>query len=312
LNKKADTFVEGIKKKFRYNIKLMKKNKAAYSLVMPFYSLFLVFTVLPVIVSIVLGFTYFNVLEFPRWVGAQNYINLFLNDDVFIIALRNTLVFAILTGPIGYLASFLFAWLINEITRRIRAVVVLIFYAPAISGSAYLIWQLLFSPDRYGYFNSVLIRLGIVNEPVLWLLDVRYVMPILVIVALWMSLSTAFLAFVAGLQSIDSSLLEQGSIDGVKNRWQELWFIILPTMRPMLMFGAIMAITGSFTVAALSIELAGFPSIDYAGHTIVTHLIDYGSMRFEMGYASAIATVLVVLMVSINKIVQKLLRKVGS
>ncbi len=308
----ANRLTNNIKSKWKYNVAQFKKNKIAYTFVLPFYSLFFLFTVLPVIISIIYSFTYFNILEFPRWIGVQNYINLFLNDDIFIIALSNTLIFAVATGPISYIASFLFAWLINELPRRIRSILVLIFYAPAISGSAFLIWILLFSPDRYGYLNSILIRLGIIIQPIQWLQNVRYIMPIIIVVALWMSISTAFLAFVAGLKSIDKSLLEQGYIDGIRNRWQELWFIILPTMRPMLMFGAVTSITGSFASATVSIELAGFPSIDYAGHMIVTHLMDYGSMRFEMGYASAIATVLFFMMISLNMIVQKLLQKVGK
>lgn len=301
-----------IKDQWKITVKRFKKNKIAYALVLPFYSLFFIFTVLPVLLSIILSFTYFNILEFPKWVGFTNYINLFLNDDIFIISLKNTLVFAVVTGPISYLASFVFAWLINELPRRIRTIVVLIFYAPSLSGSAFFIWQLLFSSDRYGYFNSFLLKLGIIKEPILWLTDTRFIMPIIIVVALWMSISTAFLAFIAGLKSIDKSMLEQGAIDGVQNRWQELWFIILPTMKPMLMFGAVMSITGSFTVASVSTELVGFPSTDYAGHTIVTHLMDYGSVRFEMGYASAIATVLFLIMITANKLIQKLLQKVGN
>jgi len=312
LNDKMRKISEKVNVRWKYDVKRFKKNKIAYALVMPFYTLFFTFTVLPVILSVFFSFTYFNILETPRWIGVQNYINLFLNDDIFVLSLRNTLIFAVITGPVSYLASFVFAWLINDLPRKVRTVVVLVFYAPAISGSAFFIWQLLFSPDRYGYINSLLLRLGIIQEPVLWLMDVKFIMPIIIVVALWMSISTAFLAFIAGLKSLDKSLLEQGAIDGVRNRWQELWFIILPTMRPMLMFGAVMSITGSFTVASVSIELAGFPSVDYAGHTIVTHLMDYGSMRFEMGYASAIATVLFALMVTVNKVIQRLLQKVGN
>lgn len=309
---KMNNLSDSLKNRYRYDVKRFKKNKVAYALVMPFYCLFFVFTVLPVFLSIILSFTYFNILESPQWIGFTNYINLFLNDEIFILSLKNTLIFAVVTGPVSYLASFIFAWLINELPRRIRTIVVLIFYAPSLSGSAFLIWQLMFSSDRYGYFNSFLLRLGIIKEPILWLTDVNYIMPIIIIVALWMSISTAFLAFIAGLKSIDKSMLEQGAIDGIRNRWQELWFIILPTMKPMLMFGAVMSITNSFTVASVSTELVGFPSTDYAGHTIVTHLMDYGSMRFEMGYASAIASVLFAIMITANKVIQRLLQKVGN
>ena len=121
-----------------------------------------------------------------------------------------------------------------------------------------------------------------------------------------------FLAFIAGLQTVDRSLYEAGAVDGVKNRWQELWYITLPSMRPQLMFGAVIQITTSLAVADVSIYLAGFPSVNYAGHTIVTHLIDFGTIRFEMGYASALATILFIMMLGTNLIVQKLLRKVGE
>ena len=173
-----------------------------------------------------------------------------------------------------------------------------------------MIWQVI-SSDAYGYVNSTLIRLGIINEPVLWLQDPKYIMPVIMIVVLWMSLGTGFLSFVAGLQSIDRAQYEAGIVDGVKNRWQELWYITLPNMKPMLMFGAVMSITSSFAVSDVTIALAGLPSVDYAAHTVVNHLIDYGTIRFEMGYASAIATVLFLTMIFCNKVVQNLLKKVG-
>mgnify|MGYP005847518297 CR=1 FL=1 len=290
----------------------MKKNKASYILIAPYVTLFFIFTVLPVTVSMILSLTYFNGLEFPRFIGWQNYTRLFLNDDVFLIAVKNTFVFAAITGPISYLACFFFAWLINELSSKVRSVLTLLFYAPAISGNAYLIWQMLFSGDSYGLVNSTLMQIGVLQEPVIWLKDPKYMLGIIMIVQLWLSLGTSFLAFIGGLQTVDSSLYEAGAVDGVKNRWQELWYITLPVMRPFLMFGAVMQITASFAVSDVAAALAGNPSTDYAAHTIVTHLQDYGGIRFEMGYASTIATLLFFIMVSANKIVQKLLKKVGE
>lgn len=290
----------------------IKMNKHLYVLMAPYMILFLLFTILPVLLSILISFTYFNMLEMPKFVGWQNYTRLFLEDDIFLIALKNTFLFAAITGPVSYLACFIFAWIINELSPKLRALMTLIFYAPSISGNVFFIWLLIFSGDRYGIINGLLIKIGILLEPIQWLKTEAYIMPIIILVQLWLSLGTGFLAFIAGLQTVDKTLYEAGAVDGIKNRWQELWYITLPSMKPQLMFGAVIQITSSFAVADVSIQLAGFPSVNYAAETIVTHLMDFGTIRFEMGFASAIATVLFMLMVGSNMIVQKLLRKVGE
>lgn len=289
-----------------------KRSKTCYLFLLPYAIIFTLFNVVPVVMSIYYSFTYYNVLEEPEFIGLQNYINLFLADDVFLTSVTNTFLIAAITGPLGYLASFIFAWFINELPRYIRAVAVLIFYAPTISGQVYLIWAIMFSGDAYGYVNAFLMKLDIINEPILWLTDPDYMMPVILLVILWMSLGTGFLSFVAGLQGVDQAQYEAGYVDGIRNRWQELWYITLPNMKPMLMFGAVMAITQSFGVCEVTMALAGFPSTDYAARTVVTHLFDYGSVRFEMGYASAIATVLFLTMILCNKLIQSLLRKVGT
>ncbi len=290
----------------------VRRNRASYLLMTPYFVLFFFFTVLPVIMSIYLSFNYFNMLEAPRWTGWSNYIKLLLEDDIFIISLRNTLLFAVVTGPVSYLLCLLFAWIINEFRPKIRAFLTLIFYAPSICGNAYMIWNLILTGDRYGYLNGFLLRTGLLNEPVLWMQTEKYVMPVLIVVQLWLSLGTGFLSFIAGLQTVDKTMYEAAAIDGVRNRWQELWFVTLPAMKPQLLFGAVMQITQSFAVADISINLAGNPSVNYSGATVVTHLLDYGSTRLDMGYASAIATILFLLMVGTNKLVQKILRRVGE
>ena len=300
------------KKNFHIAMYKAKRSKTCYLFLLPYAVIFTLFYIVPVVMSICLSFTYYNVLETPRFVGLSNYIDLFLADDVFLTSVTNTFAIASITGPLGYLASFLFAWFINELPRYIRAFAVLIFYAPTISGQVYLIWAIMFSGDAYGYVNSFLMKLGFINAPILWLTDPKYMMPVILLVILWMSLGTGFLSFVAGLQGVDQSQYEAGYVDGIKNRWQELWYITLPNMKPMLMFGAVMAITQSFGVCEVTMALAGFPSTDYAARTVVTHLFDYGSVRFEMGYASAIATVLFITMILCNKLIQSLLRKVGT
>lgn len=301
-----------LRKKLGYMSAEIKKNKHLYVLLAPYFLIFGAFTVIPVLMSLALSFTHFNMLEPPRWVGWENYARLFVQDDVFLIALKNTILFAVITGPVSYMACFMFAWLINELPPKLRALLTLILYAPSIAGNTYLIWQTLFSSDTYGFVNSFLMQWGLILEPIQWLQDPKYMLGILIVVQLWLSLGTSFLAFIAGLQNVDRTLYEAGALDGIRNRWQELWFITLPAMRPQLMFGAVIQITSAFAIAEISINLIGFPSVDYAAHTIVTHLIDYGTIRFEMGYASAIATILFAIMLGTNMITQKLLKKVGE
>ncbi len=290
----------------------MKKHKVAYAMVAPYMLIFTLFTVVPVLLSMVISLTNFNLLEIPDFVFLDNYIRLFLDDDIFIIACKNTLIFAIIVGPVSYLMSLMVAWFINELPPKIRAVVTLVFYAPSISGQVYLIWGTLFSGDSYGWVNGILLDLGVITSEIQFFQDAKYVMPLCIVVALWTSLGTSFLSFIAGLQGIDRSMFEAGAVDGVRNRWQELWFITLPSMKPQLMFGAVMAITSAFGFGGVVTALCGFPSVDYAAHTIMHHLDDYGSMRFEVGYSSSIAVVLFAIMIGANMLVKKLLSKVGQ
>ena len=295
-----------------WTLKEMRRNWSAYVMVAPYMLIFSCFTVLPVVLSILISFTDFNLLEPPTIVWFENYVRLFLDDDIFLTAAQNTLIFAAVVGPVSYFMSLLIAWFINELSPKIRAIVTLIFYAPSISGQVYLVWATLFSSDQYGWANAWLMELDIISKEIAWFEDADYVMPLCIVVALWTSLGTAFLSFIAGLQGIDKAQYEAGAVDGIKNRWQELWYITLPNMKPQLMFGAVMAITQSFGFGGVVTALCGFPSVDYAAHTIVHHLEDYGSMRFEIGYSSTIAVVLFVVMIGANALVKKILSKVGS
>ncbi|MBQ9099170.1 MAG: sugar ABC transporter permease [Clostridia bacterium] len=291
--------------------KEMKRNKVAYFMVAPYMIIFSLFTIVPVLLSVVISFTDFNLLELPNFVFFDNYIRLFLDDDIFLIACKNTLIFAIIVGPVSYMMSLMVAWFINELPPKIRAIVTLIFYAPSISGQVYLIWGTLFSGDSYGWVNGILLNLGVITEEVQWFQDADYVMPLCIVVAIWTSLGTSFLSFIAGLQGIDRSMYEAGAVDGVRNRWQELWYITLPSMGPQLMFGAVMSITSAFGFGGVVTALCGFPSVDYAAHTIMHHLDDYGGQRFEVGYSSAIAVVLFAIMIGANMLVKKVISKVG-
>ncbi len=290
----------------------VRKAKSSYLLLAPYMVFFITLVVIPIIMSIYLSFTYFNMLETPKWTGVINYVRLLLDDDVFIIAIRNTFLFALITGPVSYILCFVFAWIINDLPKSLRAFVTLVFYAPSISGQVYVIWRFIFSPDSYGLANGFLLKWGLIKEPLLWLSDSEMSLSILIMVQLWLSLGTGFLAFIAGLQNVDKSLYESAAIDGVRNRWMELWYITLPSMAPMLLFGAVIQIGTSFAVSDVSIQLAGFPSVKYAAHTVAVHAYDYGFIRFEMGYASAISVVLFAIMYIVYRLVNKALLGVGS
>lgn len=297
---------------FQWKLKEIRQNWVAYLMVAPYMILFTLFTVVPVVLSIVISFTDFNMLEFPNIVWLKNYVTLFFDDDIFLIAIKNTFIFACIVGPSSYIMSYLVAWFINELPPKIRALVTLIFYAPSISGQVYLIWGTLFSSDSYGWANATLEKLGLIDAPINWFKDETYVMPLCIIVSLWTSLGTSFLSFIAGLQGIDRALFEAGAVDGVKNRWQELYYITLPSMKPQLMFGAVMSITGAFGFGGIVDALAGFPSVNYCAHTIMHHLNDYGGMRYEIGYSSAIAVILFLMMIGANMLVKRLLSKIGT
>ena len=292
--------------------KEMKKNWVAYVMVFPYMLIFSLFTVVPVVLSAVISFTDFNMLQVPNVVWFQNYISLFFDDDIFLIAVKNTFIFAAIVGPASYLMSFLVAWFINELPPKIRSLVTLVFYAPSISGQVFLIWATLFAADSYGWVNATLLEIGLITEPIAFFQNAKYVMPLCIIVALWTSLGTAFLSFIAGLQGVDRALYEAGAVDGVRNRWQELYYITLPSMGPQLMFGAIMSITGSFGFGGVVTALCGFPSVDYAAHTIVHHLEDYAGSRYEIGYSSAIAVILFIIMIGANMLVKNIIAKLGK
>ncbi len=295
--------------KVKYTAYQIRKNKVSYLLMAPYMTFFVIFLVVPVVVAIALSFTDFNTLHINSFVGLSNYKRLFLEDKVFIKVLKNTLVFAIFTGPVGYILSFGLAWLINEFGRTMRTFLTFLFYAPALSSNLYYMWSFIFSGDSYGIANGVLISLGIINEPIQWLSDARTIMPVLIIVQLWASLGTAFLSFVAGFQGQDKSLFEAGAIDGIRNRWQEVWYISIPQMAPQLMFGAVMQISAAFSVSDVIMNLAGWPTTDYSSDTIVTYMLDVGSTRYEMGYACTIAVFLFILMLFTNDVISKVLQK---
>lgn len=274
---------------------------AGYLMLAPFAILFTLFIILPVVAAFVLSFTDYNMFDRFNFVGFKNYELLIMDDDIFWTAMKNTLVFALIVGPIGYFLSFFAAWVLDQL--KFRNAFALAFYAPSITSGVAMsaVWLYVFSGDRYGLINNALISMGTIEDPILWTQDPKYILAVIIIISIWMSMGTGFLVFLAGLQNVDTTLYEAGAIDGIKSRWQELKYLTLPQIKPQLMFGAITAVTNSFGVFDVAVSVSGLPSPNYAGHTVVAHLYDYAFIRFQMGYSSAIATILFILTFVLGK-----------
>ena len=299
-------------KLFNSRSSFLQSDNAYYLMVLPFFAIFVLFTVVPVLASIVLSLTNFDMISAPKFAGIDNYARMFLGDKIFSVTVKNTLFFAIITGPLGFMFAFVLAWFINEFSPFIRTILSFMFYAPALIGNAYFVWQVAFSSDSYGYINSVLLSMGIITEPIQWLKNATYIVPIIIMVQLWQSMGVSFLANISGLQNINDEMYEAGAIDGIKNRWEELWFITLPSMKNILLFSAVMQIASSFSISGIAVQLAGYPSVEYAADTIVSYLQDVGTVKYEMGYASALSVVLFLMMAITRWAIGKIIDRVGK
>jgi multiple sugar transport system permease protein len=271
----------------------------------PYVILFTTFIIIPVVIAIVLSFTYFNTIQTPDLIGLKNYIELLTRDEVFMqYVLPNTFKFAFIVGPVGYLLSFILAWMLAQVPHKSRTVLAIILYSPSMTAGIAMgvIWTVLFSGDSTGYLNALLLNIGIVEEPIQFLTSPDYLMTIMIVVSLWGSMGVGFLAMLAGIMNIDPSLYEAAYVDGLRNRWQEIFYITIPSMKPQMLFGAVMAVVGTFQVGAIGVQLSGAnPTPQYAGQLLVNHIEDFGFIRYLMGYASAISVVLLILIYSISK-----------
>ncbi|MFD1137998.1 carbohydrate ABC transporter permease [Paenibacillus urinalis] len=292
------------------------KYRLSYLFISPFVIAFMLFILLPVLAAFGLSFTDFNTIQFPKFIGWDNYEYIFSQDTLFLKhAIPNTIKFAVLVGPGGLILSFILAWLIAQIPDKIRLWFVLAIYAPSLTGGVVMqiIWQPLLSGDRIGYLNSFLLQLGIIDEPQLWVLDPAYLMNSMIIVTLWSSMGVGFLAMLAGILNVDETLYEAGRLDGIKSRLQEIWYITIPYMRPQMLFASVMAIVSAFKAGAIGEQLSQTkPTPEYAGHTLVNHIDDYGLVRFEMGYAAALSVVLLITIYIFNRLSWRLFGTKGE
>lgn len=284
-------------------------NKAGYLFAAPYALLFTIFILTPVILAIVLSFTNFNTIQFPEFVGFLNYINLITSDEVFMqYVLPNTVTYALIVGVGGYVLAFLMAWALANLPRVPRTICALILYSPTMTTGVAMtvLWKIMFTGDQTGYLNSWLMELGVINEPIIWLVSADYLLPIVIIIGLWSSMGVGFLSILAGILNTDESLYEAAAIDGVKNRFQEMFYVTIPSMKPQMLFAAVMQIVGAFQNGQIASLLAGNPTPGYAAQLIVNHIEDYGFIRYEMGYAAAVSVALLLIVQVFSKISTKL------
>ena len=286
------------------------KKSTPYLFLAPYLILFLIFIIIPTVMAIGLSFTNYNAVQTPQFVGLTNYINLFTQDTIFLqYVLPNTILFAVIVGPVGYLLAFFLAWSLSQLPRLPRTILALIIYSPSMTmGVAMTVmWRVVFLGDQSGIANYVLTQLGVITEPIVWMLNTQYILPIVIIVALWSSMGVGFLAMLAGLLNINAELYEAGAIDGIKNRIQEVFYITIPSMKPQMLFGAVMSIVGAFQAGNIGVMLTGSnPTPGYAAQLMVNHIDDYGFTRYEMGYAAAVSVALLALIYAFSFVARKL------
>lgn len=276
--------------------KKKKKFQSDFLFAMPYAIVFFVFVILLIMISIILSFTYYDTINFPKFIGLDNYVNLFTRDNEFMqYALPNTIKYALIVGPVGYLLSFFMAWLLAQVTKSVRTVLAVILYSPSLTSGVMMavVWKVLFSGDSRGYLNALLINWGLISEPIQFLQSAKWIFGIMIFIGLWSSMSVGFLAMMSGILNINKELYEAAYIDGMKSKWQEIFYITIPSMKPQMLFGAVMSIVNTFNTSGMATALSGStPPPLYAGWLIVDHMNDYGFGRYEMGYASAISVVL--------------------
>ena len=287
-----------------------KEDGKSYLMLLPYIVLFSTFILIPVLIAIGLSFTYFDVINKPTFTGLLNYITLFTQDEVFLkYVLPNTFLYALIVGPGGYVISFLLAWMLAQIQPIPRTILALCIYTPSMLGAVFIgvIWKTIFSGDQSGYINSILLRLGLIDTPIQFLLTSDYFMLIMIIVSLWSAMGIGFLSMISGILNIDQELYEAAYVDGIRNRFQEIVYITVPSMKPQMFFGAVMAIVNAFNMGWIGVTLSGAnPTPNYSGQLITNHIDDYGFLRYEMGYAAAVSVVLLLVVYAFNRVAGRL------
>ncbi len=282
----------------------------AFLMLLPYATLFSLFIAIPVAVAIGLSMTHFNVIQTPDFAGLSNYVRILTQDEIFMkYILPNTFKYSLIVGPGGYILSFMFAWMLAQIQSGPRKYLTLILYLPSMLGGVFIavIWRTIFAGDKGGYINAMLLEWNVIQTPIQFLISPDYLMNIMIIVALWSAMGIGFLAMLAGILNVPEELYEAAYIDGIKNKFQELIYITIPSMKPQMLFGAVMAIVGAFSTGYMGVALSGAnPTPEYSGQLIYNHIEDFGFQRYEMGYAAAISVILLLIIWFLSRVSYKL------
>lgn len=260
----------------------------------------IVFMAGPILYSLYLSFTSYNIYQAPRWVGLDNYRILLTEDPLFLKSLLNTLYFVAVSVPLNTALGILLAVLMNQKVKGIRLFRTIYFLPSVVSGVAVaLLWQWLLDPN-FGLINSFLANIGIEGPG--WLTDERWSKPSLILMNAW-SVGGGMIIYLAGLQGVPSSLYEAATVDGA-GIVRKFWSITLPLLTPTILYNVIMGILSGFQVFLQAyIMTGGGPNNSTLFYAF--YLYNKAFKDLQMGYASAMAWVLLFISLLLTLIIFK-------
>jgi multiple sugar transport system permease protein len=272
--------------------------------VLPTWLAWLFWTLGPAVSTLGICLSCWNLVQAPRPVGLANYARL-LSDPIFLLSLRNSLIYSFVFVPIGVVAALFLAIMING-RDRLREYYRVAYFLPVVTSAAAtsILWKWLYQP-AVGLVNTALGVVGI-NGPS-WLNDSRTALLSVGIMGVWQELGFLIVLFLAGLQSIPPSLYEAAEIDGASAR-QQVFYLTVPLLRPTALFVSVISMAGAFQVfVQIFIMTKGGPA--YASSVLAYYLYVNAFQRFEMGYAAAIAVVIFLLVLVITLLQLKVFRQ---
>ena len=280
----------------------LNEAKWSYIFVAPAVLLFFIFVVGPLITSFYWSFTEYDAIHAPKWVGLDNYKNIFFNDPRFWKSIRNTIFYTLGVIPPVVVLSLLLAIAVDQ-QIRFKNFFKVIYFIPSVTSVIALsvIWKWLFAGEKYGLINHILIRVGL--QPVDWLMSPVWTLPAIMIMSIWAGLGYNMILFLAGLQTIPKTVYEAADIDGA-NVFDKFWHITLPLLKPFTVFVVIIGFITSFQVFEriyiMTQSEFGIGGVLDSALTVVAYLYDMGFRKFKMGYASALGYIIFVVVFTIT------------
>ncbi|OGW84808.1 MAG: hypothetical protein A2987_02520 [Omnitrophica bacterium RIFCSPLOWO2_01_FULL_45_10] len=271
----------------------LNEHKWSYFFIAPAVLLFVVFIVGPLIASFYWSFTEYNGIHPPKWVGLANYKTIFFDDPRFWKAIKNTVIYTLGVIPPGVVLSLLLAIAVDQ-QIKFKNFFRIIYFIPSVTSVIALsvIWKWLFAGEKYGLINYFLLSLGL--KPIDWLMSPVWTLPAIMIMSIWAGIGYNMILFLAGLQTIPSTVYEAADIDGA-NVLEKFWHITLPLLKPTMVFVVIMGFIASFQVFEriyiMTESEFGIGGVLDSALTLVAYLYDMGFRKFQMGYASALGYV---------------------